>query len=285
MVKIQCFSFFAAAARRRPVVPIIIGGLKTSAMPAPRGLRLALLAALAAPCLPAALLPCDSSRVLVRTLAPGAPALAAPAGLSASRSGILWVADADNNAIRALDLNSTRWLTGMWAMAPLPPAGYAEGPLNTTARFSAPQGVVADACSARVFVADSGSAVVRVLQPYASNVTTRLLAGAVGASATVDGVGSSAQFERPLGLALSPSCAVLYVTDNAQHTVRAIVVASRVVYTLAGMAGAGDSRDGVGAAARFYQPMQLGIDSFGSLLVTGNFVRRRMALRVGLTLH
>jgi hypothetical protein len=42
---------------------------------------------------------------------------------------------------------------------------------------------------------------------------------------------------------------VLYVTDNAQHTVRAIVVASRVVYTLAGMAGAGDSRDGVGAAA------------------------------------
>jgi DNA-binding beta-propeller fold protein YncE len=233
------------------------------------------------PTLTSILLACDRSSVLVTTIAGGGgsflgatpltSSLSSPSGLAASPSGLLFIADTGSNAIRAMNLTSSLWLTGGWSIAAALPAGSVEGALNTTARFNAPKGVVYNPCTSQVYVADTGNAVVRVITPTASRVNTSLVAGQYLITGASDGVGSSATLNAPLGLALSPSCTLLYIADSGSNTVRRINITSRAVLTLAG-SGGGGSINGVGTNAQFYQPQQLAIDATGLLLTFGNFV-------------
>ena len=230
------------------------------------------------------LLACDIASVQVTTVAGGGSAflgatpltssLNTPSGLATSPAGILYIADTASNAVRAMNLTSGLWLMGMWSIPAALPAAYAEGALNTTARFKAPLDVATAPCTTAVYVADSGNHAVRVLNVSARNVSTALVAGNPQAPGMLNGVGTQANFQSPLGLALAPSCATLYVTDSSHHTIRVINLATRAVTTLAGSTtGAAGTLDGIGTAALFYNPRKLALDATGTLLRFGELVR------------
>jgi len=91
-------------------------------------------------------------------------------------------------------------------------------------------------------------------------VTT--LAGTPGAAGSDDGTGAAARFWFPCGVTTDGTN--LFVVDQSNCTIRKIVIATRLVTTLAGMPGVIGSDDGTGAEARFNCPD--GITTDGSNL-------------------
>src|SRR5215468_10720666 len=92
-----------------------------------------------------------------------------------------------------------------------------------------------------------------------------LLAGDIGGPGNVDGSGADAHFYQPSGVAVD-SAGNVYVADASNQTIRKVTAAG-VVTTLAGTAGRFGSADGTGAAARFYAPTGVAIDSAGNIYV------------------
>src|SRR5882724_4796927 len=92
-----------------------------------------------------------------------------------------------------------------------------------------------------------------------------LLAGDIGGLGNEDGTGAAAHFNNPSGVAVDSS-GNIYVADQSNHTIRK-VTAGGVVTTLAGTAGMFGSADGTGAAARFYYPFGVAVDSVGNVYV------------------
>jgi surface protein len=131
---------------------------------------------------------------------------------------------------------------------------------GTAASFNKPQGVVVSS-TGDTYVADFGSNKIRKITP-AGVVTT--FAGS-GTAASVDGTGTGASFNQPVGLALD-TAGNLYVTDFGSNSIRKITPAG-VVTTLAGSGTAG-STDGTGTGASFNQPGYITVDPNGTLYVS-----------------
>ncbi|MEY8689785.1 MAG: SMP-30/gluconolactonase/LRE family protein [Leptothrix sp. (in: b-proteobacteria)] len=106
--------------------------------------------------------------------------------------------------------------------------------------------------------------------------SVRLLAGAVPPTMGRDGLGNSAQFVSPAGMA-QDAAGNIYVADTDFHTIRKITPNGQVS-TLAGTGGQPGSADGTGADARFNAPFGLAIDKAGNLIVadTNNHAIRRV---------
>jgi hypothetical protein len=140
----------------------------------------------------------------------------------------------------------------------------------TKARFNRPLGVAVDA-NGTLYVADSYNFTVRKITR--SGVVTTL-AGSPGASGSVDGVGASARFTFPQGVAVD-SAGNVYVVDGS--VIRKIT-ASGAVTTLAGTPGVKGNADGAGADARFNQPWGITVDKAGNLYVADaeNYLIRKV---------
>jgi sugar lactone lactonase YvrE len=97
--------------------------------------------------------------------------------------------------------------------------------------------------------------------------TVSTLAGSAAGKGkqSLDGAGTAARFDWPMGLAVAADGTV-YVTDTYQHTIRQITPAG-LVTTLAGSPSAMGSQDGLGAVARFNHPVGLAVASTGVLYV------------------
>jgi hypothetical protein len=133
------------------------------------------------------------------------------------------------------------------------------------ARFFYPNAVALDGAG-NLFVSDAHDNTIRQVVLATGAVTT--LAGSPGVSGGQDGTGPSAAFSWPRGIA-ADGAGNLYVVDFNNETVRKVVIASGVVTTLAGKAGAVGNVDGFGSAARFAGPSGIVYDAFaGSLFVT-----------------
>ena len=146
-------------------------------------------------------------------------------------------------------------------------AGSIDG-TGSAARFSGPDGVAVDG-SGNLYVADTHNNLVRKVTS-AGVITT--IAGSIENVGSVDGTGSSAQFDQPQDIAVD-SAGNLYVADTVNFTIRKITptvvsgVTNWVVTTIAGSAGNLGSVDGTGSAARFDYPSSVAVDQAGNLYV------------------
>jgi sugar lactone lactonase YvrE len=141
-------------------------------------------------------------------------------GLAVDRTGNVFVADIFNHTIRKVSATGVvttvagnASITGPLGPVVGPVGGYADGK-GKAARFNGPVGVAVDRAG-NVFVADSGNSTIRKVTP-AGVVTT--IGGAAGITGWADGVGGSAHFCGPCGIAVDRA-GNLYVADTGNNRI------------------------------------------------------------------
>ncbi|MBW7477714.1 copper amine oxidase [Paenibacillus oenotherae] len=224
----------------------------------------------------------DEYRLPVGALADGASAQSAfhtPSGLARSQDGTVYVADADNHAIRVIGPSGTvKTIAGNGVV------GHTDGSAGE-ATFHYPLDVAVNKDGV-VYVADTLNHVIRQIKD--GKVTTlnaasqRVVEYAPGGVDTAgdfaDGPLGSAKFNEPSGLALDAK-GNLYVSDTGNQRIRYIDFASGTVSTVAGGesgkasygAGAlymeGGFADGSAAGAKFHAPRGIAATPDGGLLI------------------
>jgi sugar lactone lactonase YvrE len=188
-----------------------------------------------------------------------------PTGVAIDSVGNLFVTDTSNGLIRKITPGGI--VSTFAGVARL--AGSADG-VGTAATFNAPTGIAIDSAG-NLFVTDNGNNNVRKISP---NGTVTTVAGFAGSSGGSDGVGTTARFNNPEGIAVD-SAGNLYVADSANCSIRFITPGGAVT-TLAGSIQSGSS-DGTGNAAKFSQPYGIAVSSSGVVFIAdtaNNTVRR-----------
>lgn len=189
-----------------------------------------------------------------------------PTGIAVDPMGRLFVADMINDVIRLLELSGAEWYST--TIAGFPTEGGWEDGVGEDAEFLNPYSVVVES-EVSVFVADTGNNLIRHLVFDGSGWSVTRIAGMTNAPAdNVDGVGETARFNFPIGIAREVSGA-LFVTDRLNHTIRKLSWngAAWSVTTVAGKAGESGTADGLGSEARFSQPWGVAVASNGTLFV------------------
>ncbi|MFH1171434.1 MAG: FG-GAP-like repeat-containing protein [bacterium] len=146
-----------------------------------------------------------------------------PWGMALSDDGnTLYVADRDNQRIRAVDLssNTVRTLAGAGS------AGYREG-IGTSAYFSLPRSIKLGA-DQKLYLTEVGSQRIRQLDPTTG--LTKLVAGS-GMRGYVDGAQSIASFNNLGGLAPETGSDKLYVADSSNDILRLVDIKGVAPYT------------------------------------------------------
>lgn len=191
-----------------------------------------------------------------------------PQGVAVDNAvGNVYVADSNNHIIRQITPDgAVSTLAGSPGMS-----GSADG-LGSAASFNSPIGVAVDS-SNNVYVGDTFNHTIRKITPD-GNVNT--LAGFPGSSGSIDGTGSAARFNLPIGVAVDGPGNV-YVADAGNHTIRKITPGG-LVSTFAGLPGSLGSVDGTGSSARFNSPFGVAVDGAGNVYVadTGNNTFRKV---------
>ena len=177
-----------------------------------------------------------------------------PFGITLDKAGNLYVTDAGNAAIRKI--------TPSGSVSNMIPAGPANSGLIKpgTPFLQKPEGIAVDA-KGNLYLTDVANA--SVLKLSASGLLTTI-AGGQGMGFN-DGPGSSAKFNKPMGIAIDVQ-GNLFVADAANAAIRRIDPAGEVT-TIAGGKTIGFA-DGVGTAAAFDSPEAIVIDAQGNLYIS-----------------
>ena len=180
-----------------------------------------------------------------------------PLGVAVDGAGNVFVTDWQNDVIRKVTPDGVvTTLAGNAYVA----GAFADG-TGAAARFYRPRGLAIDSAG-NLVVGDEFNYVIRKVTPGGA-VTT--LAGTHGSHGSADGAGSSAQFFRPMGVAVDGFGNIL-VADGTNNTIRKVTAAG-VVTTIGGSAGTTGSADGTGPTARFNGPRDVAVDSDGNVYV------------------
>jgi sugar lactone lactonase YvrE len=158
--------------------------------------------------------------------------LSSPAGVAASPTGELFIADTGNDLLRKLDANGV--------MSTVAGCGETSAQAATRLCLDNPIGVAVDS-RGNVYVSDSGHNRILRVDP-AGSVVVHAGTGAAGAADSTDP--SSAMFSNPRGIAIAPDDA-LYVADFGNAAIRRIdatgvSTVARAVSEVAGVAVASD---------------------------------------------
>ncbi|OGQ06248.1 MAG: hypothetical protein A2712_05165 [Deltaproteobacteria bacterium RIFCSPHIGHO2_01_FULL_43_49] len=189
----------------------------------------------------------------------------------------MYIADTTNRLIRSvnvstLQMNTVAGQTGV--------SGSANG-VGSDASFSSPQGCAVDPNDSTIlYVTEVGNHRIRKIVVDTSNDdlgTVTTFAGN-GTGTDLDGTGTAAQFDTPVGIVFDPEGENLYVADLGGATIRKVVVDTAVVTTFAGTADTTGTTNGVGSAARFNRPHFIAMDPTGTNIYvtddTNNTVRQ-----------
>ena len=185
-----------------------------------------------------------------------------PWGIVTDNLGNLYISDRDNGRIRKLVI-----ATGVVTTLAGNGSGTSTDGTGTNAIVSYPTGLTIDPATGTMIVAD-GSRIRRVT--FAGVVTT--IAGNT-TNATIDGVGTNASFNGPLGFA-ADSAGNIFVGEQTGYRIRKITPAG-LVTTIAG-SGTATTVNGIGASASFNQVLGVTIDSFGNIYAfdLGHYIRK-----------
>jgi sugar lactone lactonase YvrE len=176
-----------------------------------------------------------------------------PAAVAVDKNGNVYVADTHNNLIRKINPDGfVTTFAGQRVYHSIPGT-------DTTIRFDNPDGIAVDT-GGNVYVADWANDRIRKISPD-GKVTG--LAGN-GIRGSKDGVGLSASFYLPGGLAVDSACNI-YVADTYNNLIRKIRP-DGFVTTVAGRTGIG-SANGKAAAASFSHPVGIAVDREGNIYV------------------
>src|SRR5262245_36042640 len=197
--------------------------------------------------------------------------LSDPFGVAVAADGTIYVADAgESNRIRRIspDGNVTTLAGGS--------EGFADG-AGTSASFNTPS-ALALGPDGNLYVADTGNNRIRKITPD-GKVST--VAGN-GTAGYVDGPAGQAQFNGPLGLAVSAG-GDIYVADTYNDTIRMITTEGEVT-SIAGGGGPGYA-DGEQKVALFDTPSGIIVVEDRSLIVadTGNRRLRKVSAEGNVT--
>src|SRR6266700_3150893 len=196
-----------------------------------------------------------------------------PQAVAVDGAGNAYVSDSGNNTIRKITPDGV-----VTTIAGNPAQSGSLDGTNNAALFSSPRGVAVDSAT-NIYVA-SGDSTIRKLTPIGTNWVVTTLAGTADQNGSVDGTGSAARFHFPYGIAVD-NAGNLYAMDRSNDDIRKIspVGTNWVVTTFAGTSGQAGSADGAGAAAQFYQPHGLAVDSSTNIYVAdfGNLAIRKIS--------
>ena len=201
----------------------------------------------------------DGTRAFLNGIGTAAQ-LAAPTDITVA-GDTLYVADFLNHRIRSISLSdfTVNNLSGLGI------AAWLDGPAGS-AQFNEPRGLTTDGVN--LYVADTENNRIRQVVIATGAATT--LAGD-GNAAWLDATGTTAQFNRPVGI--TTDGINLYVSEWGNHRIRQIVIATGVVTTISGDGNAG-FQDGAGATAQFDRPS--GIVTDGTNLYVADLDNRRI---------
>jgi gliding motility-associated-like protein len=131
-------------------------------------------------------------------------------GIAVDAAGNIYVSDSGNNLVRKITPGGiVSTFAGSGA------TGSADGS-STAASFYGPAGIAIDAIG-NIYVADDGNDLIRVIDP-SGNVST--VAGS--SRGYLDGTGSQAMFNNPVGLSMDAS-RNLYVADQVDNHIRKVI--------------------------------------------------------------
>ena len=195
-----------------------------------------------------------------------------PSGLAVDNSGNIFVADTGNQTIRRITLAGQTWMVTTIAGDITKTnssggiVGWSTDGTNTVARFKNPSGVAVDS-TGDLFIADAGNNTIRKITPVGTNWVTTTLVGNAGTSGSANGTNGAARFNTPEGVAVD-GAGNLFVADMSNSQIRKVTPIGNnwVVTTIGGGSWYGTT-DGIGTAARFYQPVGIAVDATGTLFI------------------
>jgi sugar lactone lactonase YvrE len=156
---------------------------------------------------------------IVSTVDVGGYQFSAPAAVALDNNGNLWVADTGHDVIVIVTNNSATVMAGISDSPGTNDASFA-----TSARFTAPAGLLWIGANNSLLISDTGNDTIREL--YQTNVngsptyTVQTLAGIPHDPGFVNGVPGTAQFNGPTGLADDPAAFGFFIVDTGNNAVR-----------------------------------------------------------------
>ncbi|MBI2300175.1 MAG: hypothetical protein HYU66_14730, partial [Armatimonadetes bacterium] len=202
------------------------------------------------------------------------PALTAqlnrPEGLAIAPDGTLFASEFGGHRIVQI---RNQWVS---RLAGSGTAGNTDG-VGAAAQFNGPWGLAYDPTDQSLIVADYNNHMLK--RVTLDGVVTRV--AGTGTAGATNGSGTTAQFNFPVGVAVSPDGAI-YVADNQNRLVRRVTrsgadLRSPASYTVETLAGSGSAAyaDGVGTAASFNAPYGIAVGPDGIVYV-GEYPNRRV---------
>ncbi len=201
-------------------------------------------------------------------------------GIALDGKGNIFIADANNNRVRQIDIN-TGIITTVAGNGGVGFSG--DGGLATSAKLNLPIGVALDSAG-NLFIVERNNSLVRRVDAVTKIITTVAGGGQPPDSLGDGALATDAALSEPTAIAID-TVGNLYISDSSNNRVRKVEASTSIIRTVAGNGKEGFSGDGeLATLAKFSLPRGLAIDSQSNLYIAdlGNSRIRRVDAQTGI---